>query len=306
MKDYEKILPYAYPYSFFKLKHSKILSEENRAVIVGIPYDDGVTVRPGARFGPKSIRDASIFLAPYNMFHGISPIDVLHPIDLGDIDVIPGDFSLSFRNIQLFYSTILEKNVVPFALGGDHSITLPVLREMKKRYGRINVIHFDSHIDTWKNLKAVKYNHGNWLYYALREDLLENVLQIGIRSTLYTMKDIEFINMKKINMITSRTIRFEGIDVVLDALENFPSENVYITFDIDVVDPAFAPGTGTPEVGGLDSIEVIEIIRSLRKKFIGFDLVEVSPIYDNPSEITSLLGANIVYEALSTLSRNFQ
>ncbi len=306
MKNYERILPYAYPYSFLKFKHTKIISEENRAIIVGIPYDDGVTVRPGARFGPKSIRDASIFLAPYNMFQGISPIDVLHPIDMGDIDVIPGDYSSSFQNIQNFYSVILEKEIVPIALGGDHSITLPILREMKKKYGRVNVIQFDAHIDTWKNLKAVKYNHGNWLYYAFKEDLIENVLQIGIRSTLYTAKDMDIIKEKRINVITPRMVRFQGIDVVTESINNFPSKNVYITFDIDAVDPAFAPGTGTPEVGGLDSIEVIEIIRSMRMKFIGFDLVEISPIYDNPSEITSILGANIIFEALSTLSKVIQ
>ncbi|AWR93619.1 agmatinase [Acidianus brierleyi] len=267
-----------------------------KAVFLGIPFDDATTYRPGARFGPSAIRQGSRLLRPYNQFVDIHPFDTLNMCDAGDVNAIPGYIEDSMRIIEEEVSKI---NAIPFIAGGDHSITLPVLRAMYKTYGKVNLVHLDSHYDFWDSYWGKKYTHGTWLRRALEEGLLKEVVQMGIRGSLYSKDDIEDSKRLKIKSFTIRDLKYKLEEVK----KQLPSGKTYVSIDIDVVDPAFAPGTGTPEVGGLTSFDILEIVRSFKFDIIGFDVVEVSPPYD-VSEITSMLAANILYEGMSVLAKS--
>lgn len=267
-----------------------------KAVFLGIPFDDATTYRPGARFGPSAIRQGSRLLRPYNQFIDVHPFDMLNMCDAGDVNVIPGYIEDSMRTIEEEVSKI---NAIPFIAGGDHSITLPVLRAMYKRFGKVNLVHLDSHYDFWDSYWGKKYTHGTWLRRALEEGLLNEVVQMGIRGSLYSKDDIEDSKRLKIKSFTIRDLKYNLEEVK----KQLPSDKTYVSIDIDVVDPAFAPGTGTPEVGGLTSFDILEIVRSFKFDIIGFDVVEVSPPYD-VSEITSMLAANILYEGMSVLAKS--
>lgn len=274
--------------------------EEVKAVFLGIPFDDATTYRPGARFGPMGIRQGSRLLRPYNQFLDTYPFDKLNMCDAGDINVIPGYILDTMNVIENGVYEIISKNVVPFIAGGDHSITLPVLRAMKRKYGKVNLIHLDSHYDFWDTYWGKKYTHGSWLRRALEEGLLNKVVQAGIRASTFSKEDLEDKKKLGINSFTIIDLK-ENPDLIVKEINSLDGPT-YVSIDIDVVDPAFAPGTGTPEVGGLSSYEIIKFLRSWRiKRIVGFDVVEASPPYD-VSEITSMLAANIIYEGASLLS----
>jgi agmatinase len=275
--------------------------EEVKALFVGIPFDDAVVYRTGARFGPMAIRQGSRLLRPYNMFLDTYPFEKLNACDKGDIDVIPGYIEDTMKKIEVeIFNLIQRNNIIPFIAGGDHSITLPILRAMYKKYGKLNLIHLDSHFDFWNSHWGKKYTHGTWLRRALEEGLLKDVIQLGIRGSIYSkddLNDIRQLNIKSYNIRELKNMWHEVINEI-----NSLKGNTYISLDIDVVDPAFAPATGTPEVGGLTSYEILEFIRSIKlRSLVGFDVVEVSPPYD-VSEITAMLAANIIYEGMSILS----
>lgn len=238
-------------------------------------------------------------MRPYNPFQKVYPLDKLSACDGGDVDVIPGHIEDTMSRIQEALVDYMKRSTV-FIAGGDHSITLPVLRAINKVHGKVNLVHFDSHYDFWDSHWGKKYDHGTWLRRALEEGLLNTVVQIGIRGSLFSHEDVE--DSKRLG-ITSFNVREAKLqpERILNKLNEIQGKT-YISFDIDVVDPAFAPGTGTPEVGGLSSFEALEFIRSMNIDLVGFDVVEVSPPYD-VSEITSMLAANLVYEAMSLKAR---
>jgi len=275
--------------------------EEVKAVFLGIPFDDATTYRPGARFGPMGIRQGSRLLRPYNQFLDTYPFDKLNVCDLGDVNIIPGYMDDTMKIIENdVHQVISLKKTIPFIAGGDHSITLPILRAMYKLYGKVNIVHLDSHYDFWDSYWGKKYTHGTWLRRALEEGLLNTPIQAGIRASTFSKEDLTDREKLGVISFTIRDLKYNPDRVIKEI--NSLTGPTYVSIDIDVVDPAFAPGTGTPEVGGLTSFEIIELIRKMRfDKLVGFDVVEVSPPYD-VSELTTMLAANIIYEGMSVLS----
>lgn len=285
--------------TFARLPHTQNLRGV-RACFVGVPFDDAVTYRTGARFGPSSIRQASRLLRPYNPFLDVYPFDELNACDYGDVNIIPGYTEDTMKLVQEELTTLARKTV-PFIAGGDHSITLPVLRTMRAIHGKVNLVHLDSHYDFWNSYWGKKYTHGTWLRRALEEGLLKEVFQVGIRASLFSKEDVRDSERLKIHSFNIRETKHNQARIIRDI--NALKGKTYVSLDIDVTDPAFAPGTGTPEVGGLSSFELVEFVRSMKLDLVGFDVVEVSPPYDL-SELTSMLAANLLYEGMSLLAKN--
>ena len=284
--------------TFARLPHTQNL-EGVQAFFIGIPFDTAVTYRPGARFGPSAIRQGSRLLRPYNSFLDVYPLDELNACDFGDIDIIPGYTEDTMSLIQEGLSKPARESV-PFITGGDHSITLPILRTMNSIHGKVNLVHLDSHYDFWNSHWGKKYTHGTWLRRALEEGLLNEVFQVGIRGSLFSRDDVEDSEKLKVHSHNTTEMKHNATEILknINSLEG----KTYVSLDIDVADPAFAPGTGTPEVGGISSFELMEFVRALRIDLAGFDVVEVSPPYD-VSELTSMLAANLLYEGMSALAK---
>jgi agmatinase len=270
-----------------------------KAVFVGVPFDDATTFRPGARFGPQGIRQGSRLLRPYNPFVDSYPFDDLNACDYGDMSVVPGYTEDTMHLVEEEMRNIASK-VVPFTAGGDHSIALPILRAMNKIHGKVNLVHLDSHYDFWDSYWGKRYTHGTWLRRAREEGLLTEVIQVGIRASLYSRDDVADAKKLDITYYTTDAVK-EDLQRITKHVNSLKGKT-YVSLDIDVTDPAFAPGTGTPEVGGLSSFEVVRLVRSFDVDLGGMEVVEVSPPYD-VSEITSMLGANLVYEGMSVLSK---
>jgi agmatinase len=281
--------------------------EGARLAILGMPFDTAASYRVGARFGPQAIRQASLLLFPFNPAQGVYPFEETGAIDIGDLSVIPHNIHRSYDIITEQVVELLKAGMVPVGLGGDHSVTLATLRAMSKVYGPIALIHFDSHTDTWDTYYGEKYWHGSPFIRAFEEKLLipEKVFQIGIRGTLNHPGDIDASTELGFHVVTTRDLRRRGPeDVVAEIRRTIGDTPVFLTFDIDFVDPAFAPGTGTPEVGGYSSGETLEIVRMLTGfRYIGFDMVEVLPTYDH-AQITALLAATLVHEFASLVALN--
>ena len=270
-----------------------------RATFVGVPFDDGTTYRTGARFGPSSIRQGSRLLRAYNPFVDAYPFELLNTSDYGDVNAIPGYIEDTMKIVQKEMKRIGASSI-PFTGGGDHSIALPILRAMHELHGKVNLVHLDSHYDFWNSYWGKKYTHGTWLRRAREENLLNEVIQIGIRGSLYSKDDIEDAKNLGITYYTTNSTKKDTSEI-LSQVKSLKGKT-YVSLDIDVTDPAFAPGTGTPEVGGLSSFEIIEIVRGLDIDLAGMEVVEVSPPYD-VSELTSMLAANLIYEGMSVLAK---
>jgi agmatinase len=274
--------------------------------ILGVPYDSSTSYRAGTRFGPRAIREQSLLLWGYNNAQQVAPFQELKLVDAGDADVTPVDIIATHRQIQAAAAKVLDANATLIALGGDHSITLPLLREHARKHGPVAVVHFDAHPDTWDcEYPGHKYSHGTPLIRALEEGLIqrEAYVQIGIRGPTGGPQDYADALRLGARMITLDEFRTRTMTSVLDEVRSVVGDRpVYVTLDIDCVDPAFAPGTGTPEVGGLTSYEILQLVRGLRGlSCVGFDLVEVSPPYDHAA-ITSILAANLAFEFLSLIA----
>jgi agmatinase len=268
--------------------------------LVGVPFDGGTTYRAGARLGPRHIRVQSALIRPYHPNLKVNPFDRCRVADFGDLSVNPLSIEDTFRRVEGAIDDLLVHRVRPICVGGDHSIALPILRAMAKRYQPLNVIHFDAHSDTWDEYFGSKYSHGTPFRRAIEEGLIDpaGMLQVGLRGQVYGEEDFDFARSKGIEFLFTEDIFEHGIPWVIERFQRFRGTPCYLTFDIDVVDPAFAPGTGTPQVGGPSSREILALIRGLQGlQFVGADLVEVSPPYDS-AEITSLLAANLLYEFL--------
>ncbi|HXJ78063.1 MAG TPA: agmatinase [Candidatus Methylomirabilis sp.] len=270
--------------------------------LLGIPYDGGTSYRPGARHGPRHVREQSSLIRPWNPVLQVSPFEKLRVADYGDVDVVPISIEGTFAAIEREIDTLAGAGVVPVSVGGDHSITLPILRSLYRRHGRLGLVHFDAHPDTWDEYFGSKYFHGTTFRRAVEEELIDGrrVIQIGIRGPLYGADDFDFHREHGLEAIRVEPVKERGTAWVVERLQRLQGGPVYCSFDIDAVDPAYAPATGTPEVGGLTSFEALSLVRGLRGlDLVGADVVEVSPPFDGPGQITSLLAANLLFELLS-------
>jgi agmatinase len=273
--------------------------------IVGVPYDGGTSYRPGARYGPRHVREQSSLIRPFNPALGVAPFERLRVADYGDVDVLPLSIEGTFAAIEQEIAAILDGGAVPLCVGGDHSITLPVLRALRRRHGPVGLVHFDAHPDTWEDYGGSRHFHGSTFRRAVEEGLLDprRVIQIGIRGPLYGPQDFDFHARHGLEAIRIETVQEQGVRGVVERLRRLQGSSVYCSFDVDAVDPAFAPATGTPEVGGLTPLEALGLLRGLRGlSLVGGDVVEVSPPYDGPGAITGVLAANILFELLSLLA----
>ena len=271
--------------------------------LIGVPYDGGTTYRPGPRFGPRHIREQSAIIRPYNPVLKVSPFERLRVADYGDLSVNPLSIEGTFERITGELKGVLDADTIPLCVGGDHSILLPILRAIHAKHGPVALIQLDAHSDTWDEYWGIKYSHGTPVRRAIEEGLVDmpRLLQIGLRGQLYDEKDLEYAERHRISVITSEEFHEQGLPLVREKLKPVENRKVYLSLDIDVVDPAFAPGTGTPQVGGLSSVQILELVRALRGlNLVGCDLVEVSPQFDS-AEITSLLAANLLFEQLCLL-----
>ena len=274
--------------------------EELDIALVGIPFDGGTTYRPGTRFGPRHVREQSVLIRPWNPVLKVNPFAKFRIADFGDLSVNPLSIQDTFRRIEEQMASVLSAGARCACVGGDHSISLPLLRATAKKYSPVAVIQFDAHNDLWDEYFGCKLSHGTPFRRAIEEGLIRehSFLQVGLRGQVYSKDDFEFARKHKVEMITAEEFHAGGIKIVREKLQAFHGKPVYVTLDIDCVDPAFAPGTGTPQVGGFSSAQIVELVRALRGlKLVGCDLVEVSPPYDNGA-ITSLLAANLLYELL--------
>lgn len=273
--------------------------------IYGIPFDTACSYRVGARFGPQGIRNISVMMKTNNPIHEVNILDYLKGGDLGDVNIVPGYIHPTYKAIEEFADEIIKAGAIPIALGGDHSITLGELRAIAKNHGPVSLLHFDSHADINDEVFGEKYNHGTPFRRAIEEGLIDphKSVQIGMRGSIYDAGEFKLAKSLGLTLIPTHEVRRIGIEETLNIAKKIIGDNkVFLTFDIDFIDPAYAPGTGTPEVGGYTSLEGVQIIRSLKDfNFVGMDVVEVAPPYDH-AEITSLLAANIVFEFLSVLA----
>lgn len=269
--------------------------------IIGVPWDSGTTNRPGPRHGPRQLRDASTMIRAQHPVSGIRPYEKLNCADLGDVSINPADIEDSMNRITSFYKTVIEKGIKPLTAGGDHLTSLPVLRAIAER-GPLGMIHFDSHTDLFHSyFDGTMFTHGTPFRRAVEENLLDpkRVIQIGIRGTQYDREDLDFADSVGIRVIKIEEFFDRGIeDVMTEARAIVGEKETYISYDIDFIDPAFAPGTGTPEVGGPNSYEALKVVRELTGvKIVGADMVEVSPPFD-PSSNTAFLGVSVMFELL--------
>jgi agmatinase len=299
--DPQEMPRFSGPKTFMRLPYVQTLEDVDIAVI-GIPTDDAVSFKSGARFGPEAIRSASVLLPPYNPNLGVDVVERLSSIDYGDAPTVPGYHEESLRRIERFLRPVHEAGVRPLCLGGDHSIVLAELRAAAAVHGPLALVHLDSHADVWDQYYGVKYFHGTIFRRAVEEQLIDPhaSVQAGLRGTLYGEADEREpgkLGFDAIPWVELAEMTPEAYgDRVRERVGDRPA---FLSFDIDFVDPAFAPGTGTPEVGGPTSAQALAYLRSLTGiDFRGFDCVEVAPVYD-PAGITAWLGASVCYEMFS-------
>jgi len=290
--------------TFMRLPHVTLDSPKIRDVdigIIGVPWDSGTTNRPGPRHGPRQLRDASTMIRAQHPVSGIRPYEKLNCADLGDVSINPAEIEDSMNRITTFYKKVVEKGIKPLTAGGDHLTSLPVLRAISNNRP-LGMIHFDSHTDLFHSyFDGTMFTHGTPFRRAVEENLLDpkRVIQIGIRGTQYDREDLDFADSVGIRVIKIEEFFDRGIqDVMAEAREIVGDKETYISYDIDFIDPAFAPGTGTPEVGGPNSYEALKVVRELAGvKIVGADMVEVSPPFD-PSSNTAFLGVSVMFELL--------
>jgi len=279
------------------------------AAVVGVPFDTATSNRPGARFGPEAIRAASISLRPYHPALDIDVFASLSLVDWGDLEVIPGNAERTANQIAAGLGPLVESGVVPVVLGGDHSIVLGELRAHAERHGPLALVLLDAHADTWDEYYGERYFHGTPFRRAVEEGLLapERSLMAGMRGPLYSASDLADARELGFDLIGGDELRrMEPADYGRRVRDRVGEAPAFFSFDVDVIDPAFAPATGTPEVAGLFPHEALALIRSLAgMRFIGFDVVEVAPPYDTRAQTTAALAAAIAYEflALTALAR---
>jgi len=273
--------------------------------VVGVPFDSGTTYRPGARFGPQAIRAGSKLLRRYHPQHNVEPFHGQQVVDAGDVVANPFDIMAAVESVQRGANELLDGAPKLVTLGGDHTIALPLLRAMNRVHGPVALIHFDAHLDTWDTYFGAPYTHGTPFRRAAEEKLFVpgHSAHVGIRGSLYGPDDLVDDSGMGFE-VTGTWERDElGLAAVVERLRTRVADHpVYLSIDIDVLDPAFAPGTGTPEIGGFSTRELVAILRGLRGlPIVGLDVVEVSPAYDH-AEITAIAAANLIYETLALMA----
>lgn len=273
--------------------------------IIGIPFDTAASFRAGARFGPNGVRNISAMIKPNNIALGVNIMDSLKGADLGDVPIIPDYIHETYEAIEHTLTGILDCGAVPIGIGGDHAVTLGELRAVAKRHGKVALVHFDSHLDLCDTVFGQKYNHGTPFRRAVEEGLIDpfHSVQIGMRGSLYDPDDFNVAAELGFQVIPGDMLHTMTPERLAELVrERVGDRKVFLTFDIDFVDPAYAPGTGTPEVGGFTSYETLQYIRGIKDlSYVGFDVVEVAPPYDQ-SEITAYMGANLIFEFMSILA----
>jgi agmatinase len=288
--------------TFMRLPH-ETGTEGVDVAAVGIPFDTGTSFRPGPRFGPEAIRAASALLRPFHPGYGIDLLEQLGVVDHGDVSVAPGDTPGSLARIEEGLAPLVEAGVTTLGLGGDHTITLAELRAHARRRGPLALVQLDAHADTWDEYFGMKEFHGTTFRRAAEEGLVEPAasVQAGMRGSLYEAADYELSRELGYTLVTAEELRALGPrgygELVRERVGDRP---VFLSFDVDFLDPAYAPGTGTPEVGGFTTAEAIAFLRALRGiRLVAADVVEVSPSYDGPGQITALAAANVLWELLA-------
>lgn len=273
--------------------------------IVGVPFDAGVSYRSGARFGPQAIRQASRLLRPYNPAQDAMPFRDAQVVDAGDIPATPFNITEALDQISSTLTDVIGGDRRAICLGGDHTIALPALRATSAAHGPLALIHFDAHLDTWNTYFDAPFTHGTPFRRASEEGLIVkgHSAHVGTRSTLYDRADLTDDADLGFTILGTRQIARDGVDAAVGAIrERVGDQPAYVSIDVDVMDPAFTPGTGTPEAGGLMTREVMEILRGIKGlNIVGADIVEVAPEYDH-GEITAVAAANLTYELVSMLT----
>jgi guanidinobutyrase len=274
------------------------------AAVIGVPFDIGTSNRPGARFGPRGIRNESVLLRPYNMATRAAPFDCLRIDDLGDVATNPYNVADSMARIETYYQPLVAAGLKTVSMGGDHTIVLPILRAMAGQHGPVGLVHVDAHTDINDSMFGERIAHGTPFRRAVEEGLLDcsRVAQIGVRGTGYQADDFDWSRQQGFRVVQVEECWHRSLEPLMaEVRAQLGSGPVYLSFDIDGLDPSFAPGTGTPEIGGLTIWQGMEIVRGCHgMNLIGCDVVEVAPIYD-VSGMTSLVAANLLYEMLCVL-----
>ena len=290
--------------SFMRLAQERSSANPDVA-IVGIPFDTAASFRPGQRFGPSAVRDISVLLRPSNQFHGINAFERINVMDGGDVSAIPGDIQSTYAAIEACYADHVKHGSVPIGIGGDHSITLGELRGIHQVLGPVALVQLDAHCDTWDNYWGLRYTHGTPFRRAVEEGLLnvDHSIQVGMRGTEYAPGDLDESRRLGFEVMTTPEMLkrkpAEVAQVIKDRVGDVPA---FLTFDVDFFDPAYAPGTGTPEVGGPTSAFGLEIVQHLTGlHFVGFDTVEVLPAFDN-AQVTALLAATLIFEFIALVA----
>ncbi|MGB1236890.1 MAG: agmatinase [Pseudomonadales bacterium] len=303
----EAVPRYAGIATFMRLPHYNIDEAEGAQIgLYGLPWDGGTTNRPGARHGPRQIRDASSMMRKVHPVLNLSPFELANCADFGDAPVNPLMIEETLHKIERFVDQMVERNIVPLGAGGDHLVSLPVLRALAKKHGPLGMVHFDAHTDTWdRYFGDCKYTHGTPFRRAIEEGVLDpkRTVQIGIRGGLYSESDDDWGLAQGIRVMRMEEYSELGVQgAIAEARRVVGDGATYVSFDVDCLDPVFAPGTGTPEIGGLTTVEAQAVLRGLRGlNLIGADVVEVSPPFD-PSGATALVGATLMWEILCLLS----
>lgn len=305
--DSSRVPRYAGPATFARLPRLDQVAHADVAV-VGVPFDAGVSYRPGARFGANHVREASRLLRPYNPAWDLSPFEHAQVADAGDLAVNPFNIGEAIETIQAGALELTGAGTKLVTLGGDHTIALPLLRAAAERAGEpVAMLHFDAHLDTWDTYFGAEYTHGTPFRRAVEEGILdtEAICHVGTRGPLYGKKDLDDDHRFGFGIVTSADVYYKGVAETVAALrERIGDRPLYVSVDIDVLDPAHAPGTGTPEAGGITSRELLEIIRGLRGlNLAGADVVEVAPAYDH-AELTGVAGSHVAYELITLLADN--
>ncbi|MGP4055921.1 agmatinase [Mycobacterium sp. 4D054] len=302
--DAQQVPRYAGFGTFARLPQRHEVVDHDVAVI-GVPFDSGVTYRPGARFGPAAIRQASRLLKPYHPALDVSPFAAAQVVDAGDIAANPFDITAAVEQVKDGILGLVTRPEQRFVLlGGDHTIALPALQAVNELHGPVALVHFDAHLDTWDTYFGAPCTHGTPFRRASEQGLIVkgHSAHVGIRGSLYDAKDLLDDVELGFTVVHCRDIDRIGVDGVIErVLDRVGNHPVYVSIDIDVLDPAFAPGTGTPEIGGMSSRELVAVLRAMRAlNIVGADVVEVAPSYDH-AEVTAVAGANLAYELISLM-----
>ena len=302
--DATRVPRFAGPATFARLPRIDEVSDVDVAVL-GVPFDAGVSYRPGARFGPAHVRESSRLLRPHNPAVDVDPFASQQVVDAGDVAVNPFDIETAIAQVEAGARALLERADQLVSIGGDHTVALPLLRAMAAKHGPVAVVHFDAHLDTWDTYFGAAYTHGTPFRRASEEGLLDRsgCLHVGTRGPLYSSRDLVEDRELGFHVVPCVEVDDLGPRGVVERIrERVADRPVYVSVDIDVLDPAFAPGTGTPEAGGMTSRELLAVLRGLgESNVVGADVVEVAPAYDH-AEVTAIAASHVVFELLSAFA----